>query len=362
MSNRYKQNRNGGQPQRVTTFNGTAIVIAVVTAILALAIVIIGVGSSWFTNPAVKTWFGATEQEQPKPDEGKNPEADKGTGGMDIADGSVTESGIKLNRRVISRASYEEEGISPLAESAYTLTVSVQPAGATDSFVWTITGNDDEGVTLTPMGKSAKVVCNKAFSTQKVIKVTSKSNSAITASCTVDYYKRLQGVTLNAPATLKLNTTSTDYTVSLSPTYGVGTKLDTTVTISSISVKLINQMYNNIHVIYNGMEADGKKTVTGNASTGKFSLVMSPTVESSFFNKIKGADIPAFYAEYFNDFLSSCKAYSANNQYEISVAWSAARAGGTIDSGTVKKEGKFDVSALKVDATNASLSDSSILF
>lgn len=341
---------------------GTAIkVISVLIALILAAYVVLSlVYHSW--NPV--RW---TDNNQTQTDTDNDPDKDKpgdtaGTGGAFISDGES--HGAKLMSAVIPVSAYAANGISEQADTAFVITAKCSPVGASDIFDWAISGNDDEAVTLTPMGMSAKVVCNKAFAVQKVITITSRTNSEVTASCTVDYYKRLQSVSVNAPTTIKLNLSATEYSVSLEPVYGIGTVLDTTITMGSISIKTT---YNDNlfgHCSYarsdDGSEAKPTATVTGEAGTGKFSLIMSPTERSSFFELTCGAGHVGTYAAYYKWFIDECSRDCEH--YEISVSWSATRNGGTFDSGTATVRGKFDVSDLKIDADNVIVSPPGIIF
>ena len=80
--------------------------------------------------------------------------------------GNGTGNGLRLMSAVIAKADYAANGVSPLAETAYTITVTPTPADAVDTYTWTST--DNESVKLTPSngGKSCKVECLKAFGAQ----------------------------------------------------------------------------------------------------------------------------------------------------------------------------------------------------
>ena len=105
----------------------------------------------------------------------------------------------------------EGAGVSPLAESAYTLTATVEPANAPDKAVdWSVafvnpssewatgkTVTDYVTVTPTSDGALTATVQNlKAFGEQIKVTVTHRENENATASCTVDYTKKLEGVRL----------------------------------------------------------------------------------------------------------------------------------------------------------------------
>ncbi len=133
-------------------------------------------------------------------------------------------NGIKLTSAKISEADYENYGVSPLAETAYTITVTPTPTDAHDTYAWTST--DDESVKLTPSdgGKTCKVECLKAFGTQITLTCTSENNPDIMASLTVDYVKRISSVNVSVnPGTIAFGSTEMSYTVMATPVWGTGT-------------------------------------------------------------------------------------------------------------------------------------------
>lgn len=124
-------------------------------------------------------------------------------GGMLIGEGEG--AGVSLLSEKIEKADYEAYGVSPLAESAYTLTATVEPANAPDKAVdWSVafvnpssewatgkTVTDYVTVTPTSDGALTATVQNlKAFGEQIKVTVTHRENENATASCTVDYTKK----------------------------------------------------------------------------------------------------------------------------------------------------------------------------
>ena len=128
-------------------------------------------------------------------------------GGMLIGEGEGV--GVSLLSEKIEKADYEAYGVSPLAESAYTLTATVEPANAPDKAVdWSVAFVDPSSewatgktvtdyVTVTPTSDgalTATVQNLKAFGEQIKVTVTHRENENATASCTVDFAKRIEGV------------------------------------------------------------------------------------------------------------------------------------------------------------------------
>lgn len=117
--------------------------------------------------------------------------------------------GIEMVSTKISREEYAEYGVSPMAENAYTLTATIEPANASNKAVdWSVEFVDagDEWasgksvtdyVTVTPTSDGAltATVANLGeFGAQIKVTVTSRDNSAAYASCTVDYAKKIKSI------------------------------------------------------------------------------------------------------------------------------------------------------------------------
>lgn len=186
------------------------VIVAVVALILAAAIVIAcGVGSSWFTNSDIATWFnswGKGEQTE-LPDE-ETPE-EGGENGAVIEESES--NGVALMSAKIDTADYANYGVSTQAETAYTITAEVSGsdglAGSvskkvtfsakfkTPSSSWATGKNVDDYVTVTPTGdNTATVACLKGFSEQIIVTATSDVDPSKSGSCTVDYVKRATSV------------------------------------------------------------------------------------------------------------------------------------------------------------------------
>ncbi len=119
--------------------------------------------------------------------------------------------GMKLSSRKLASSEYTSNGVTSQAESVYTLTATLDPqeasGGAVDwsvSFVnasaaWSIGKTAQEYVTITPTSDgslTAIAACKDAFGEQIEITVTARDNTDATASCIVDYVKRITKATL----------------------------------------------------------------------------------------------------------------------------------------------------------------------
>lgn len=179
----------------------------------------------WFSNGNLSTWHWSDKTSENKPDTPDKPDDEINTSGGSLVSG-VDNNGISLASKKIARSSYEEEGISPLADSAYTFTATLTPADADNKFVnwavafvnpsatWASGKKVTDYVTVTPTSDgalTANVVCKQAFGAQIKITVTSRANSKATASCTVDYRRKLQYTDFKATA---LDSASSSFTLS----------------------------------------------------------------------------------------------------------------------------------------------------
>ena len=125
--------------------------------------------------------------------------------------GKSVGSGIELMSEKIEPKAYAENGVSAQADTAYTLTATITPDNATNKAVdWTVSFVNPAGawasgksvtdyVTVTPTSDgalTANVECLQAFGEQIKVIVTSRENAKATASCTVDYARRVTGTAL----------------------------------------------------------------------------------------------------------------------------------------------------------------------
>lgn len=175
--------------------------IAILLAFVAIAAAFVCIFSDGFTN-----WdkFKPDEEQTETPsDEGQGDDMAL-VGGAVI--GESVGSGVKLMTARIAPTEFAEYGISPMAETAYTLTATITPSNATNKSVdwsvafvnpssaWAKGKTVTDYVTVTPTSDgalTANVECLQAFGDQIKVTVTSRVSDTISAACTVDYAKRI---------------------------------------------------------------------------------------------------------------------------------------------------------------------------
>ena len=138
-------------------------------------------------------------------------------GGMQIGEGKG--SGIQLLSTTLLSNEFEDYGISPLAETAYTITATVTPADITNQGIdWSISWANPTSdwargksvpsyVSLTAPGggKTANVACLQPFGEKIILRAQSKDNPDVSAECTFDYAQKVTAVDLyfgNVPINL----------------------------------------------------------------------------------------------------------------------------------------------------------------
>ena len=154
--------------------------------------------------------------------------------------GESTGNGVKVMSAKIAKEDYVANGISPLAETAYTLTATVLPADTTNKKVdWSIAFKNASStwasgktvtdyVTVTPSADgalTAVVACLQPFGEQIKVTVTSQDNAEAKAEVSVDYVKRLTGAGLSIGGnnTVVCSESGTSYNVTLVEEYTAGT-------------------------------------------------------------------------------------------------------------------------------------------
>lgn len=153
-------------------------------------------------------WFERKEETEEQPAEVV---AD---GGMVV--GNAQSNGVALMSARIMSAEYEDYGVNALADTAYTLTATIEPSDATNKAVtysaawknanstWAKGKNVSDYVTVQQENEGslkATVSCLKAFGEQVIITCTVDDNIDLKATCTVDYLRKPLGANLNIAVT-----------------------------------------------------------------------------------------------------------------------------------------------------------------
>ena len=118
-------------------------------------------------------------------------------------------NGISLMSAKIMPVEYAANGVSALADTAYTLTATVEPDYSGEKeFDWSVKFQNASSswangktvtdyVTLTPTSdgaNTATVECKQAFGEKIIDTCTSRDYAGLSATCTVDYAQRITGM------------------------------------------------------------------------------------------------------------------------------------------------------------------------
>lgn len=179
----------------------------IVTAVLAILLVVVIAGAAALVgvlSDGFKDWTKFQPDEQT---EQMDETADNGSAII----GESVGNGVKLMSAKIPVAEYAANGVSAQAETAYTLTASVYPekyasAGVDWSVAFANTDSENtwgdnktvtDYVTVTPTSDgalTANVECVAAFGEQIIVTCTSRNNTSVSATCTVDYQQKFNPV------------------------------------------------------------------------------------------------------------------------------------------------------------------------
>ncbi len=251
-------------------------------------------------------------------------------GGMEVAE--VQSNGISLLSARIAPTNYEEYGISPLAENAYTLTATVTPSDAANKKVdWTIafknassswatgkTVTDYATVTPSADGSLTAVVENvKAFREQIVVKCTSRDNTSAYATCTVEYLQRTEGYTFILDG-YTYQTTGTK-TNAATPTFSTTKSAAALITVNKSAV--YTRANTDTATYFTVKPTAALKTAITNAGLTASNLKeysgSNNTTVSNFFDKTWGEALYSNNTQK-NKLINALKSFSGN-AYEISI-------------------------------------------
>lgn len=283
------------------------------------------------------------------------------------------ETGITLMSATIAEEEFTANGVSPLAESAVTLTATITPNDATYQQVdwtaefasnsgWASGKNVSEYVTVTPSSDGALTAtaeCKKAFGEQIVITVTSRRNSEAHASCTCNYVKRVESVDLklmkgrNITTTLALGDGST-YTPAATPNFSVGT---VTPQVTTDYVLELNGNYWS-----KGNTSNTAGFMYGvNVSEYRFEQSFTSTQDLIFELITPNGGMKWTNGQMLNQFIACVnKGLPDNNQAVLRAVYSVTYNGAEIESGSTKINLSFDVSNLEIAVSGVNVDTPSI--
>ena len=254
------------------------------------------------------------------------------SGGGEVSTEAGVSHGIRLAAVKLASSEYEDYGVSPLAETAYTLTATITPADAANKKVdWTIafknasstwaTGKTvTEYATVTPSADGAltAVVENvAAFGEQIIVKATSRDNAEAYATCTVEYLQRTTGYTLVLDG--KTYNTAGTTTNTVTPTFTEERRPQATITVNKSTVYT---RANTDSVAYTTVKpTDAFKTAITNAGFNASTLKTYDasgmnTGFSNWFDSVWGSAIYGSDNAKKNKLIEAISGYSGN-AYEI---------------------------------------------
>ena len=243
-------------------------------------------------------WFGGTTTEQPKdPDEDREDLIADENGGLAISQDKKPNGAARLSATKIAEEDYEENGVSPQAETAVTISIiDIEPANATELLAdWSATflteGNEEyaawaEGkevadyVTVTPAENtlSAVVECTAPFAAQIEVQAQFRTGDKVTLSCICDYYKDYQTADCFELILTQDGKEVTEIKVNDEKYYSIQPKLISVGTKEPHGVVFINLSYSSIT-----LELANEGNLLNSSKLGKVSL----SATHAFFNESK---------------------------------------------------------------------------
>lgn len=328
---------------------------------------------------------------------------------------------MRLTAKPLTAEQYEDYGIMPIAQSAYTVTATITPSNADDKTVdWSVAWKDGNStwakgktvtnyVTVTPTSDgalTASVSCLAAFGEQIIVTVVPRANTDISATCTLDYRQTITGVvselshyiyggsaaddknriataatggtkTVNlAPSTYASNFYQRYYTLSLSSTY--------TLPINTVDITYKLTLTNNFRTALSSQGCSpastsgatfdtvsnatigSNKQVTmsfaNSGSTGKgcadyYGLLCTGLASSS-----SGSGATKFNADTYNKFIAAAKTVSSGGHFTITITATGRTSAGDNTTFTATTLVTLSNTSLLVAPTGVSTNQSSLVF
>lgn len=192
MAGKKKQTNNRNVITRVIAFILVMIVLA--GGICALGFSTRNSSGKWFKETDMAKWHWADKVSADKPGNNTSltPSTVVGDGGA-VLTAFAGSGGAMFRSTSISKLNYEDYGIAPQSDGAYSINVITNTIGAIDVFTWE--SSNPAAVSIASISedtRTATIVCNAPFGETIIITATSTNNSEINASCLVDYAKRIE--------------------------------------------------------------------------------------------------------------------------------------------------------------------------
>ena len=346
---------------------GLKVYAAITSILLAAAVTVtaVGFGTGWWKI------VPKDEQEQVQPDDQTPDETPDDEGGAVIGEGEA--NGISLMSARIAPEDFEAYGVSPLAETAYTITVTPDPVDAMDTYTWKCSNTSQ--ITLSPSSdtKSCTVSCTGAFGTQATITIASAVNPDITATVTVDYVKRIESVNVSlSPNSVKLSNSETSYTVNATPVYGTGTITpDFSVTGGKI-VHNLDGLTTQVGMAKQGYRKAIERDFSFSGNTFRLTTPYATFVSGS--TVIAGTvathapSESSLISAYNNSFTTAATSSANDGKLTVNYKYSYTPEGDDVEGGLDQVTGsasiniEFDVSGMVVNATQFTPSNSAVVF
>ncbi len=326
---------------------------------------------------------------------------------------------MRLTAMPLTAEQYDDYGIMPVAQSAYTITATIRPSNADDKTVdWSVAWKDSNSswakgktvtnyATVTPTSDgalTASVSCLAAFGEQIIVSVVPRANTDISATCTLDYCQTITGVvselshyvyngsaaddtnristaatggpkTVNlTPSTYSANFYQRYYTLTLSSTY--------TLPINTVSISYKLNLTNSFRT---ALTSQGCSPVSTSGAT--FDTVSNATIGSnkqvtmSFANSgstgkgcadyygllctglaTSGSGATKFNADIYNKFIAAAKSISSGGHFTITITATGSTSIGDNTTFTATTTATFNNTSLLVAPTGVNTNQSALAF
>lgn len=277
-------------------------------------------------------------------------------------------TGIALMSARVAEEDFAVYGVSPLAESAVTLTATVTPSEATYPQVdWTVAFANSSGwasgknvtdyVTITPSSDGARTAtaeCKQPFGAQVVITVKSRRNPEAYASCTCNYVMRVDFMAINLMSGGRNTTT---LALGDGQTYSAFAQTNYTVGTITPQVSVTYALDLNSTYWSKGNTSNTAGFMYGvNVSTYQFSSSFVSSQDLIYELITPNGGMKWTNAQMLNNFIACVnKRLPDNNQAVIAATYTVTYQGEEISSGTEKLNLSFDVSHLEVAVSDVNV-------